>query len=173
VGFAAARDERYVPAGAFAFIDDLARVLGRGYALLMDYGAVGRSGGPVHGYRGHTIVEDVLAEPGSADITAGLDFELIAARAEAAGLIAFASVPQHDALLALGLERWLRDELDVQRTQLDAGEGRDAVTTWSGRSRATLLADPGGLGRLRWLLLATPGLDRPAWLDRALDRSGA
>ena len=46
-------------------------------------------------------------------------------------------------------------------------EGRQAVATWSGRSRATLLINPGALGRLRWLLLATEGLDPPAWLLRA------
>jgi len=172
-GFASGGAERVVPVGAFAFVDDLARVLERGYALLIDYGGLGTSGGPVHGYRGHTIVEDVLAAPGTADITAGVDFEPIASRAEADGLVAFPTVTQHDALLALGLAEWLHDELVSQRTQLDTGVGREAVATWSGRSRATLLVDPGGLGRFRWLLLATPGLDRPGWLERALDRAEA
>jgi len=85
------------------------------------------------------------------------------------GLVAFPTVTQRDALVALGLGDWLRDELGRQRTRLDAGEGREAVAAWSGRSQATLLADPGGLGRLRWLLLATPDLDRPRWLERATD----
>ena len=36
--------ETLVPVGAFAFIDRLARTLERGYALLIDYGAVGSPG---------------------------------------------------------------------------------------------------------------------------------
>ncbi len=109
----------------------------------------------------------MLADPGSTDITAGVDFALIAHHAVRRGLIAFPTVTQHDALLALGFEEWLRDELERQTAQLDAREGLDAVRTWSGRSRATLLVDPSALGRLRWLLLATPGLSAPAWLDAA------
>jgi SAM-dependent MidA family methyltransferase len=171
--FAGGEDERVVPVGASAFIDDLAQALDRGYALLIDYGDLGTSGGPVHGYRGHALVEDVLTNPGTADITAGVDFDLIAERAVADGLVAFPTVTQRDALVALGLGDWLRDELGRQRTRLDAGEGREAVATWSGRSQATLLADPGGLGRLRWLLLASPGLDRPRWLQRATERPEA
>jgi SAM-dependent MidA family methyltransferase len=169
--FMSGESERVVPVGAFAFLDDVVRVLGRGYTLLIDYGGVGTTGGPVHGYRGHTLVEDVLAQPGTTDITTGVDFEQIASHAEALGLVAFPTVIQHDALLALSLREWLEDELGSQRTQLDAGDGRDAVATWSGRNQATLLVDPGALGRLRWLLLATPGLESPDWLARALERS--
>lgn len=159
--------ETIVPVGALAFIDDLARTLTRGYALLIDYGAVGSSGGDMHGYRDHRMVEDVLTHPGSSDITAGVDFALIARHAQTRGLVAFPSVTQHDALLALGFESWLRDELDHQQALLDAREGLEAVRTWSGRSRATLLVDPSALGRFRWLLLASPGLPAPGWLDDA------
>jgi hypothetical protein len=45
--------------------------------------------------------------------------------------------------------------------------GLEAVRTWSGRSRATILIDPAALGRLRWLVLATPGLPAPRWLSEA------
>ena len=48
---------------------------------------------------------------------------------------------------------------------LDERDGLGAVRTWGARSRATLLVDPAALGRFRWLVLATPGLDPPAWLD--------
>ena len=156
-----------VPVGAFAFIDRLASSLHRGYALLIDYGDVGTPGGDVHGYRDHRVIEDVLADPGSTDITAGVDFAKIASHAEQRGLVAFPTVTQHDALIALGFEEWLRGELERQTSQLDAREGLEAVRTWSGRSRATLLIDPSALGRLRWLLLATPGLPAPDWLDAA------
>jgi NADH dehydrogenase [ubiquinone] 1 alpha subcomplex assembly factor 7 len=164
-----ANDETIVPVGALAFIDDLARTLASGYALMIDYGAVGSSGGDMHGYRDHRVVDDVLTHPGSSDITAGVDFALIARHAEMRGLVAFPSVTQHDALLALGFEAWLRDELDHQRALLDAREGLEAVRTWSGRSRATLLVDPSALGRFRWLVLASPGVPSPPWLDAAVN----
>ena len=149
--------------GAFAFVDRVAAVLDPGAALVIDYGGVGSAGGEVHGYRGHRVVEDVLHAPGTTDITAGVDFAAIARGARDAGLVAFGPVSQHDALMALGFERWLRDELARQHEQLDRRDGIDAVRTWTGRSRATLLADPAALGRLRWLVLATPGVTAPSW----------
>ncbi len=160
-------EERIVPVGAFDVIDRIADSLQRGFALLIDYGGIGEAGGPLHGYRGQAIVHDVLAMPGATDITAGVDFGSIGSRAEADGLVAFPPVTQHEALLALGLHDWLRGQLEAQGRALDEGSGLDAVRTWSGRSRASLLVDPGGLGRLRWLLLATPGLEPPGWLTRA------
>ena len=87
-------DETIVPVGAFAFVDRLASTLTRGYALLIDYGDVGAPGGDIHGYRDHRVVEDVLADPGSTDITAGVDFALIANHAERRGLD---RVPDRDA----------------------------------------------------------------------------
>ena len=164
--------DRIAPVGALAFIDSLVRAIERGYALLIDYGRLGSTGGPVHGYRGHGVVEDVLANPGRTDITAGVDFELVASYAGSLGLAAFPSVTQRDALLALGLDRWLRGQLERQHRSMDEGAGTEAVRTWSGRSRASLLIDPGGLGRLRWMLLATPGLAAPPWLDRASATTG-
>jgi SAM-dependent MidA family methyltransferase len=158
-----------VPVGILGFIDELARVLARGYALLIDYGDESGGGAP-HGYREHRIVEDLLAAPGAADITAGVDLGWVARHAEHRGLRAFPSVRQSDALLALGFEPWLREELARQQEQLAGGRGLEAVRTWSGRSRASLLVDPGALGRMRWLLLATPELPEPAWLRRAQDR---
>ncbi len=168
----AAGDDRIVPVGALAFIDTLAHTLERGYALLIDYGGLGTTGGPVHGYRDQAIVEDVLAHPGGNDITAGVDFDLIRMYAAERGLLTFASVTQRDALIALGLKGWLDEQLRWQQMQQEAGDRRDAVATWTGRSAATLLADPVGLGRLRWMLLATPGLEAPPWLGRAAARSG-
>lgn len=163
-----ASGETIVAVGAFAFIDRLAHLLTHGYALLIDYGAVGSTGGDLHGYWDHRVVDDVLADPGSCDITAGVDFALIARYADERGLVSFPTVTQRDALLALGFEAWLRRELERQTALLDAREGIEAVRTWSGRSRATLLVDPSALGRLRWLLLASPGLPSPPWLDAAL-----
>jgi hypothetical protein len=35
---------------------------------------------------------------------------------------------------------------------------------WEGRGRASLRVDPGGLGRQKWLLLATERLPAPGWI---------
>ena len=157
--------ESILPEGATAFVEELAARLARpGYALLIDYGGLGETGGPPHGYRAHRPVEDLLERPGETDITSGVDVAAIGAIAEGLGLVAFPSVTQRHALTALGFDRWIHEQLRRQHELLDRREGVDAVRAWSGRSRATLLVDPAALGRLRWLLLATPGLDAPAWI---------
>jgi SAM-dependent MidA family methyltransferase len=158
-------EETVLPDGALASIEQIAaRLAHPGYALLIDYGGVGEPGGPPHGYREHRPVEDLLDRPGMTDITSGVDFELMGAHAEKQGLIAFPSVTQRHALTALGFDRWVHEQLRLQTDLLGRREGIDAVRAWSGRSRATLLVDPSALGRLRWLLLATPGLQAPAWI---------
>ena len=150
-----------------AFIDRVAATLTRGYALLIDYGGIGTTGGPVHGYRDAPRDRGRAHRPGSTDITRRRRFAHLAAHAERRGLTAFPSVTQQTALMALGFEGWFRSELERQQDLLQARVGLEAVRTWSGRSRATLLIDPAALGRLRWLVLATPGLPAPAWLAEA------
>jgi NADH dehydrogenase [ubiquinone] 1 alpha subcomplex assembly factor 7 len=158
-------EETVLPEGALASIEEIAaRLAHPGYVLLIDYGGVGEPGGPPHGYREHRAVEDLLDRPGMTDITSGLDFELIGAHAEKQGLIAFPSVTQRHALTTLGFDRWVHEQLRLQADLLGRREGVDAVRAWSRRSRATLLVDPSALGRLRWLLLATPGLQAPSWV---------
>jgi len=156
-------EETVLPRGTFEFIDDLAARLTHGYALLIDYGALGSTGGPVHGYAAQRLVEDLLADPGGADITSGVDFAAVALRAEGAGLPSFGSLTQRETLTALGFERWTLEELSRQTTLLDERRGVEAVRAWSGRIAAGLLIDPSALGRLRWLLLASPGLPVPSW----------
>jgi len=96
-----------------------------------------------------------------------VDFGWIADHARRRGLQTFPLVDQSDVLLALGFESWLRDELATQHEQLARGQGIEAVRTWSRRSRATMLVDPGALGRMRWLVIATPELPPPPWLGAA------
>jgi SAM-dependent MidA family methyltransferase len=160
-------DELAVPTGALDLIGDLAVALRRGYALFVDYGDEAGPGGPVHGYRDHRVVEDVLALPGAADITAGVDFGLLGEAARSAGLQVFAGVTQFRALLSLGFEEWMHAELAAQGALLNDGQGMEAVRRWAGRSRASILVAPDQLGRLRWFGLATPGLARPSFLSEA------
>jgi SAM-dependent MidA family methyltransferase len=154
-----------LPEGALHFVERLARGLHRGYALLIDYAT-----GPeaeIHGYRSHRVVEDVLDQPGSADITAGVDFRVLREHAEALGLRSFEPVTQRSALMALGYDRWSTGERSRQADAQDRRSGREAVAAWSSRNAAAELVDPEGLGRLRWWVVATPDMPEPAWLGRA------
>jgi SAM-dependent MidA family methyltransferase len=160
-------EERAFSPRALRLIERTPRVLASGYALFIDYAGPVASGALVHGYRGHRVIEDVLADPGSSDITAGVHLASIAARAEALGLQAFPSVSQRAALIALGYRDWTEAERRRQARLQDERSGREAAQTWSGRNAAALLVDPEHLGRLRWLMLATPGLPAPGWLSEA------
>ena len=158
-------EETVISEGADAFVGEVAAALrrGHGYALLIDYGAVGAPGGEAHGYRAHREVDIPLDEPGTTDITSGVDFAWVSRHAQEHGLIAFPSMTQFESLKALGFEEWVSTELQRQHTLLEARDA-EAVRAWSARSRATLLVDPAAFGRFRWLLLATPGLPAPGWL---------
>jgi SAM-dependent MidA family methyltransferase len=156
-----------VPIGAFAMLDDLARVLRRGYVLAIDYGTREGATGGVRGFREHRLVADVLSDPGGADVTAGVDLSMVAAHARRVGLHAFEPVTQTAALGALGHERWQRMMRETQSMLQMEGRGSEAVHVWEARSRASLLADPSGFGGFWWLVLATDGLPEPAWLRRA------
>jgi SAM-dependent MidA family methyltransferase len=105
----------------------------------------------------------VLAEPGKNDITAGVDFAAVALAAREAGATVFPTISQSEALRALGFEAWIAAQLERQRDLLGTGRGADAVRAWGGRSRASMLVDPAGLGRFRWFLAASPGLTSPEW----------
>jgi len=159
-------DETTLSLETIRFISRMAAIMLEGYVILIDYGASGGgggSGGEVHGYRNQRLVEDVLLAPGTSDITAGVDFDLIVAHAKTLKFQVYGPVSQHDALMRLGFGRWNEAELARQQGLLNGGEGGEAVRTWSDRQGASLLIDPAGLGRLRWLVLASPGLPPPPW----------
>ena len=75
-----------------------------GAALIVDYGhkqsGFGDTLQALKRHRRH----DVLDEPGTADLTAHVDFSALAAAARHAGAVAFGPVPQGDFLRALGIE---------------------------------------------------------------------
>ena len=173
-----------VPTGAIAFLDAAATTLRRGYVLLIDYASAGDTGGTggtgeaggaedfggVHGYRGHDVVGDVLANPGSSDVTAGVDIEVVAAHARRLGLRTWGPVTQRDALAALGFA----DEVEALRREqvgsLDEGRGTEAVRAYSARGAAGLLVQRGGLGDFSVLCL---GKDVDANPPRCMTRAQA
>ena len=161
-----------VPVGAFDLLDRLSGRLVRGYVLVIDYGRDGPAGG-AHGYLRHREIADVLTDPGSTDVTAGVDLSLVASHAEARGLHSFGSVTQAAALDALGYARWAEAMRETQSRLQREGRDADAARIWQARSRASLLVDPEGLGAFRWLVLGTSGMPRPAWLDAARVEAGS
>jgi SAM-dependent MidA family methyltransferase len=157
-------DERPVSLAAQELVRDLAAALERGYAFLIDYGfGPGRERpGPVHAYRGQEVLAEVLPEPGSRDVTAGVDWEAIARVAREAGLQVWGPVPQREALLALGYRMWSAGTRRRQTEAREAGEERAAVRLYGARSRASILIDPAKLGGLGVLAMGTEGLPPPA-----------
>lgn len=158
-------DEAAVSPASLELVGSLAGALRRGYVLLVDYGygpgdGSGSKPAQPHAYRWHRIETDVLSDPGSRDITAGVDFEVVARHARDLGLSVWGPITQRRLLLALGF-RELREA--TRRKQLAAFRGRrgvEALRSYSERGRADLLVASPGLGDSLALCLGV-GTDRP------------
>ena len=139
--------EALVRPAALEVIDEIARVLGRGYAWIVDYGFTGdtKADSP-YGYRAHRLEEDVLSAPGSRDITAGVDFDALAAHARRLGLAVWGPVTQRQALRSLGWATIDRDRREAQAAAVGARQGITALRAYNDRGRAAQLIAPGGLG---------------------------
>lgn len=155
-------EERPVSPAALAFVRDVARVLRRGYAFLIDYGfARGETPEPVRSYREHRLEPEVLADPGRRDVTGPADLDAIAAEARRAGLCVWGPVSQRDALHALGYRDLVARMQREQREAEAGGDHRRAVELWNARGEASMLLDPAGLGAHRVVALGTAGLPEP------------
>jgi SAM-dependent MidA family methyltransferase len=156
-------EERPVSPAAGALIRDVASVLHRGYSFFFDYGTSPEaSPGPVHAYRDHQALAEVLDEPGSRDVTAGVDLEAVAHAARVAGLQVWGPALQREALLALGYRLWASGVRTRQAEAEASGDWRTANRLFEARSRASILVDPGKLGGLWLLAFGTEGLPPPA-----------
>jgi SAM-dependent MidA family methyltransferase len=156
-------EERPVSPAASAMVRDLAAVLDRGYVYLFDYGFGGEvSPGPVHAYRDHRVLAEVLEEPGSRDVTAAVDLDVVAAEARRSGLRVWGPVGQREALLGLGYRLWASGVRARQAEAEANGDWREANRLYAARSRASILVDPAKLGSLQLLALGTEGLPPPA-----------
>ena len=130
-----------------------------GAALLIDYGhGVATPGATLAAVRLHRAA-DALEDPGTADLSAHVDFAAIAVAAVAAGAQAYGPMPQGRFLTALGA--------DARLAALCAGAPRDR------RDRLerglTRLIDPREMGTLfKALALVSPGLPAPAGFEAGL-----
>jgi SAM-dependent MidA family methyltransferase len=153
--------EAAVSPAAIGVLDDASRLLGPGYLVLFDYAADPDGTAQVHGYRRHRVEADVLSEPGTRDITAGVDMAGLARHAAANGHQVWGPISQRDALMHLGFRDLAGELRNRQVSALDEGRGRDAIRTYSARTRAGLLVDPSGLGGFAVLCMGFGDVPRP------------
>jgi NADH dehydrogenase [ubiquinone] 1 alpha subcomplex assembly factor 7 len=120
-------------------------------AVLIDYGPAGAAhGDTLQAVRHHAYV-DPLADPGTADLTAHIQFAALAAKARAAGLAADGPLTQAEFLGRLGI---------VERTArlMAANPGRAAEI----EAATQRLMSPGGMGQLfKAMAVRSPGLPAP------------
>lgn len=108
-----------------------------GAALILDYGpAHSAPGNSLQALRGGRPA-DPLADPGTADLTAHVDFQAVATAASAQGAAIWGPLPQGDFLVRLGL---------LQRTQALATANPDRAAAL--RDAADRLAAPSRMGQL-------------------------
>ena len=121
-----------------------------GAALFIDYARANRRSGSLCAVRGHRPTP-VLSEPGSADLSAEVDFAAFAETASAAGAMVWGPTPQARFLAGLGarlrLARLAEHALPGQRRPLEEGLER--------------LLDPAGMGGFQVLAIVPPGLVGP------------
>ncbi len=138
-------------AGEDEIIDQLARRKAPHVALFIDYGpAEPAHGDTLQAVRRHAYV-DPLSAPGSADLTAHVQFAHLARKARAVGLAAHGPMTQAEFLGRLGI---------VERAaRLMAANPKQASAIEAGVQR---LASPTGMGGLfKVLALCSSGLPRP------------
>lgn len=156
-------EHRPASPAARAYVRDALSHLARGSMILFDYGfTAGEPVEPIRGYREQRLVDDVLAEPGSCDITGPVDFDAIAAEARAAGFDVHGPISQREALLALGYRDVVEQLRAQQQVAQDAGESRRALELFEARNEAAMIVDPDGLGALKVVAFTTPGVPAPS-----------
>ena len=131
------------------WLDGVARTLDRGYLLVLDYGAPATERtdparfprGTVRTYAAHALAGDPLADPGERDITAHVDFTMLALAAAERGLVPLGLTTQAEFLAQAGLGELL--------VALQAEPGTTAAQYLAARAAAMHLLDPRGMGGFR------------------------
>jgi len=128
-----------------------------GAALFLDYGPERSApGDSLQAIRAHAAA-DPLADPGTADLTAHVDFEALATLARAAGAAAHGPLPQGVFLPRLGL-----NSRAAALAAADAGNGARHLAA------ATRLTAPEAMGRLfKAMALCHPALPTPPGFETA------
>lgn len=144
--------------GQDAWLRDAAAALARGALVVIDYGLpraqyyhASRDGGTLAAFRRHRRVADVLAVPGTQDLTAWVDFSALADTARAAGLDSAGFATQAHFLLETGV--------DTELARLvDAAPERDRAAH---RQAAATLLLPGEMGERFKVMALARGIRGP------------
>jgi SAM-dependent MidA family methyltransferase len=138
---------------AIAWMKEVARVLGHGVALTIDYGHTAqdlygpdRKRGTLLGYWKQLTSEDPYTRVGMQDLTAHVDFTALAAGGDEAGLHVTGFTNQMSFLMSLGVEQAL------DRLEPGSKEFQEIVQ----------LLRPDGMGRTFKILIQHKGIPEPA-----------
>jgi SAM-dependent MidA family methyltransferase len=138
--------------GAARLASSLASRLSAGLLLVFDYGAPARAlyssarvNGTLEAFRAHRVSRDVLAEPGSCDITAWVDFTEIEEAFRASGLALAGLVSQSRFLAAAGIAEEIA-AAEAQPSEAERLAERHAIGE---------LVAPGGMGESIRVLVAS------------------
>jgi SAM-dependent MidA family methyltransferase len=142
------------------WLDEVARHLERGYALVIDYGAEPaelygprRFEGTLRAFRRQHVSSDVLRGAGRQDLTAHIDLAALARGARRSGLKVLGRTTQAEFLLGCGLE----EALAQQKERLaESWEGQLAL-----RSAVARLLDPRALGGYAVVVLGSQVAEGP------------
>jgi SAM-dependent MidA family methyltransferase len=158
-----------VSLAAESIVMRLASVIGIGALFFVDYGKEASAlellpQGSLVSYSAAGADDDILARPGTKDITSHANWGAVRSAAKAQGLDVIGPLPQHEVLQKLGLrelDRMLR--LRYQR-ELDARNGAGAVEALSRRQALGALSDDSGLGGLG-VLACLKGIEAPPFVN--------
>ncbi|MHB8512850.1 MAG: class I SAM-dependent methyltransferase [Actinomycetota bacterium] len=159
-------EEVIVSPAVSSFLKEAIKRIVRGWVVLFDYGhADNEEPLPVRSYASHRLHHDLYDDPGSSDITAGVDFDLIAKSAADEGAIVFGPRTQREVLKDLGFDEWYSavrsDRLEAERKR----NTKEILRLTSEQSKAPLLIDRAHLGSLKAIAIAVgvdvspPGFD--------------
>jgi SAM-dependent MidA family methyltransferase len=153
-------DRFEVSLDAERWVGDAAAALERGWIIAIDYGDEepdlwrGRPAGSLVTYRAEGLGLDPLSDPGSADITAHVNFSALARAVSAAGLVPQALITQRAWLQGLGIDA-VADQLRAAQDEAQrAGDHAEMVRLLADRGRLGALTARGGLGDLRVFIAA-------------------
>lgn len=142
----------FSPAAA-EWMRSISTSLTQGIVIIIDYGYEAQKlyaghllEGTVRGYWQHTVTDDLYTRVGKQDLTAHVDFSLLADTVESEGMSKLGFTTQGEYLVSLGLGEWLIDLQQQPDVQYDE--------YFLAQNATMRLIDPAGLGRFRVLGLA-------------------
>jgi SAM-dependent MidA family methyltransferase len=140
-----------VPTATVDWLDECARLLRRGFLVVIDYAdaAASLAARPqdewLRTYRSHQRAETPLAAPGAQDITSTVPVEHLVTHAARGGFELVERTTQAQWLAALGVDELVDDARGLWRERAAVGD-LEALAARSRVTEAAALTDPSGLG---------------------------